>query len=132
MSNFFKNFILDEEQQEETFDYIDISFPFSDEFHRLLTCDQYDDIEAYYLFNKVKIWQKKINKDDKRSLKEKIIMFLLSVLLVVSIPLGLLYEIHSNELERDRASYSKQAPKQWNELSLKTKIRLVLRAIVEY
>ena len=59
-------------------------------------------------------------------------MFLLSVLLVVSIPLGLLYEIHSNELERDRASYSKQAPKQWNELSLKTKIRLVLRAIVEY
>lgn len=104
MSNFFHNFILDEEQREETFSVVDIAFWDSD-MYPLLTCNQYDDIEAYYLFNRIKIWQKSPVKNDNKSIKDKLIMFLLSVLLVVSIPLGLLYEIHSNEVERDNTYY---------------------------
>lgn len=135
MSNFFHNLILDEEQQDETFDYIDISFPFSDEFHRLLTYDQYDDIEAYYLFNKVKIWQKKVN-DKNENKKNKMLMFLIHIISVLiiflCISLGILYSIHENEIENiNSISISTEQPViKFKELTIKEKFKSLLKVIL--
>ena len=124
MSNFFHNFILNEEQQDETFDYIDISFPFMDEFHRLITCDQYDDIETYYLFNKVKIWQKKI--EVKKSNKN-LLLFITSFLVILSLIVGFIYN-YQTKLDDDLVVINQKF--NFHELSIRSKIKVIIKALI--
>lgn len=59
----FDGIILDEEEMEKTERFVDISF-FQSEFHLLLSSRIVADYEEFYLFNRIKIWQKKLDKRD--------------------------------------------------------------------
>ena len=125
MSNFFKNFILDEEQREETFNIIDIGFLDSD-MYPVLTCDEYDDIEAYYLFNRIKIWQKKMRKENKSS-NFKIMKLLFCILLFLSIPLGIFYSLHEYKNYETNSNFAEHSIINFKQLTMKEKIKILIK-----
>ena len=125
LSNFFSNFILDEEQREETFDEILISVGNSDE-HRLLTSDYDGEFESFYLFNRIKVWQKKVV--DKNSNKN-LLMFMLSFFLMLSIIIGSIY-CYQTKIKNNDTSLSNNQKNNSYELPLKSKIKVIVKALI--
>lgn len=125
VSNFFSNFILDEEQREETFDEILISVGNSDE-HRLLTSDYDGEFESFYLFNRIKVWQKKV--EDKNSNKN-LLMFMLSFFLMLSIIIGSIY-CYQTKIKNNATPLSNNQKNNSYELPLKSKIKVIVKALI--